>query len=407
MQQLSAHRTVYAMRILWRMLAERFREVRASQVAGSLAFTTLLGIVPLLAIILATVGRLPQFASLASGLQIFLLQNLLPDKAGKVITTYALQFGQKATSLTLVGIILLAVTALMLLFTIERSFNKIWALPRTRPWATRIPIYWVGLTLGPIIFAASVAASGYVLNTSLSVVGESHWLHAFIYRLLSLALLASFFACLFHLAPGRHLHIGYAWTGGLIAALGILLLQRLLGLYFAKFPTYTLIYGAFSVLPILLIWLYSGWLVILVGAIIAAVLPEFRARGSLLPNTPATNFYALLLIVLELVKAQRNGIAASLSQIAHNCRLPHDDATKLLLKAQSLGWTISTSEGDWVLACRADAISLREIFEATLFSPDIFQRLVALRDSAERARLVNLFTRIQAMLDQPAEQFLR
>ncbi|MDD2874188.1 MAG: YihY family inner membrane protein, partial [Azoarcus sp.] len=149
------------------LFSARFNATRCPQVASSLAFTTLLALVPLITVTLSMFSNLPGMDQLGVSLKIFLLENLLPDRAGKIITTYAIQFSQKAARMTLIGTGLLAVTALMLLATIERVFNHIWGVRKPRPMLLRITVYWFMLTLGPAILGGSVFATGYLVSSSM------------------------------------------------------------------------------------------------------------------------------------------------------------------------------------------------------------------------------------------------
>ncbi len=254
----------------------RFREERCAQAAASLAFTTLLGLVPLLAVALVLISKFDLFSGLGEALRAFLLANLLPEKAGKVIAAYALQFSQKAGRLTAIGTALLAATAILLMLSVDRVFGQIWRIKRPRPLLRRIAVYFGALVLGPIALGASIALTSYLVTASLGLVNEPKWVTDLALKTLSVALLAVLFAALYHFVPNRPVQRRHAIVGGVTAALGFALAQRLFALYVAKFPTYTLIYGAFATVPIFLVWLYLSWLVVLVGALVTALLGEWR-----------------------------------------------------------------------------------------------------------------------------------
>jgi membrane protein len=265
------------MRFLARLIvlvAGRFREQRCSQIAASLAFTTLLSIVPTLAVALAVVSRLPVSARLSSALQGFLLGNLLPDKAGQVIARYIVQFSHRANELTLLGTALLVLTAFFLTLTIDHTFNSMWLATRRRPWAKRITVHALVMVLGPVLLGAGLAAATFVVSTSLGWVDEPPWVRAMIYRLLPVFFLTAAFALLFYAVPNRPVRVLDAVAGAVVAMIGLLLVQRLFGLYVARIPTYDLIYGAFAAVPVFLVWLYLCWTVVLVGALVSAILPE-------------------------------------------------------------------------------------------------------------------------------------
>jgi membrane protein len=255
---------------------KRFREERCAQAAASLAFTTLLALVPLLTVALVLISHFDWFSGLGTTLRSFLLANLLPEKAGKVIANYALQFTQKTARLTALGTGMLVLTALLLLFSIDRVFAQIWRVKQQRPIVRRVLIYLAGLLLGPVVVGASIAAATYLLTASLGLVNEPKWMTDFLLKALPILLLAALCGWIYFAMPNRLVAPFHAFCGGVVAALGFALIQRGFGIYVSLVPNYTLVYGAFATVPILLVWLYLSWLVVLAGALTAAVLGEMR-----------------------------------------------------------------------------------------------------------------------------------
>lgn len=255
----------------------RFNEERCAQAAASLAFTTLLALVPLLTVALVLITHFDLFSGLGTALRNFLLANLLPEKAGKVIASYALQFSQKTGRLTVMGTGMLVATALLLLFSIDRVFGKIWRVRQPRPLLKRIFVYLSVLILGPVVLGASVAAATYLLTASLGLVNEPKWITNLSLKILPALLLATLCGLLYFAMPNRPVAARHAVVGGIVAAMGFVLVQRGFGYYISAFPSYTLIYGAFATVPIFLVWLYLSWLVVLVGALTTAVLGEMHS----------------------------------------------------------------------------------------------------------------------------------
>lgn len=274
------------------LLRDRMVAARCPQVASSLAFTTLLSLVPLLTVALVVFGSLPGIRGIGDALRGFMLDTLLPEKAGQIIATYAFQFSQKATNLTLIGTTLVVVTALMLMLTIDKAFNQIWAVAHPRPLLSRLTIYWVGLTLGPLALATGIAASSQVLSLSLGLISEAQWLRNASLRVMAMLLLAGVFSLMYHGLPNRPVKVGHALIGGAFTALALAALQRVFGAYIGHFSAYTLIYGTFAALPIFLLWLYLSWLIILVGAAIVAVLPDAAFSSPNSPPLPVKRFSA-------------------------------------------------------------------------------------------------------------------
>lgn len=258
-------------------VVRRFHVERCTQVAASLSFSTLLGLVPLIAVGLVLIMYMPFAADISSAVEKFLLANLLPDKAGKIIAKYVEQFAHKAERLTLVGGLVLAATALMQMLTIEHAFNSIWGVKTGRPLLRRIAIHLLALLLGPLLIGCSLGIIGFIAGVSFGLVDEPHWLNITFFRILPFVVMTIFFALLYYVVPNRAVSKWHAVTGGIIATLGFSLMQRLFGLYVANFPAYTAMYGAFAAVPIFLVWLHLSWSVVLIGALIVAELPAVSA----------------------------------------------------------------------------------------------------------------------------------
>lgn len=346
----------------WSLLAgavvRRFREGRCAQVAASLAFTSLLSLVPFVTLVAVVFSRFPQSQRFAEVLRGFLLDNLLPDKAGKVIATYALQFSQKATNLTIVGGAVLILTALMLMRTIGQVINQIWRVPGGRPWATRLAAYWVVLSLGPLFLAGGVLAASMMLTASMDLMNEPAWLEVAGFRVISVTVLTALFGALYFAVPHCTVRPRDAAFAGLLAALGFFVMQRLFGLYLVHFPSYTLVYGAFAVVPIFLLWLYLSWLIILLGAVVAAVLPERSLRRRPLPEFPGRRLYVALLIARELAQAQVEGACRSVEVLADAARVGHEEVRDILGDLASEGMVARRDTGGWMLAKAAEGLPL-------------------------------------------------
>lgn len=339
----------------------RFSDGRCAQVAGSLAFTTLLSLVPFITLVAVVLSKFPQSASLDAALRSFLLDNLLPDKAGKVIATYALQFSQKATNLTIAGSVVLVVTAVMLMRTIDQVINQIWMVRSRRPWATRLAAYWVALSFGPLLLAGGVFVASAMLSMSLNIMNESVWLEAAGLRLVSLTVLGAVLTSLYYAVPHCSVRMVDAAIAGFLAALVFMVMQRLFGIYLSHFPSYTLVYGAFAAVPIFLLWLYLSWIVVLLGAALAAVLPERDVHRRPLPIFPGRRLYAALLLLAELVAAQREGGFRGVEALADAARCGHGEIREILEMLESARLLARHEGGGWLLTRSAQQITLVEI----------------------------------------------
>ncbi len=251
----------------------RFQAERCFQIAASLSFSTLIGLVPLIAMGLVLLMYMPFAADIGVAMERFLLANLLPDKAGKIIARYIQQFAHKTERLTLLGGVILGATALMQMLTIEHTFNAIWRVKAGRPLMRRLGMHLLALFLGPLLFGGALAGIGYLAGVSFGLVNEAKWVNVAFFRMFPLVVMTLLFALLYFVVPNRPVNRWHALIGGLFATLGFSLMQHMFSTYVAHFPAYAVVYGAFAAIPIFLIWLHLSWSVVLVGALVVAELP--------------------------------------------------------------------------------------------------------------------------------------
>jgi len=286
-------------------LRSRFREDRLGLTASSLTFTTLISLVPLVTVMLAVFAAFPIFASFQDSLQKYFLQTLVPENIAKPVLGALTQFASKANRLGTVGLIFLVLAAIALMLTIDRTLNAIWRVRTPRPIAQRVLVYWAAATLGPLVLGVSLSFTSYALSASKGLVGEIPGGVTFLLGTLEFLLMAAGFAGLFHYVPNTHVRWRHAIAGGTFAAVGIELAKRTLGWYLAQVPTYSVLYGAFATVPIFLIWLYLGWVIVLLGAVIAAYAPSLQMRVMRWPDGPGARFQ-LAVAVLRMLDATRS-----------------------------------------------------------------------------------------------------
>lgn len=289
------------------LLRLRFREEQLGQTAGSLTFTTLISLVPLITVMLALFTAFPIFASFQQALEKYFLQSLIPNNIARPVLAALTQFAAKANRLGLVGLVVLGVTALMVMLTIDRTLNRIWRVQRPRPFAQRVLVYWAALTLGPLLLGASLTLTSYAITASKGwVTGLPGGLSSLL-NLLELLVLTLAVGGLFHYVPNTHVRWRHALLGGVFVALGFDLAKSLLALYVKQVPTYSTLYGAFATLPIFLVWLYLGWVIVLVGALLAANAPALASRLLYRPEVPGFELELALECLRELWRSQSRG----------------------------------------------------------------------------------------------------
>jgi len=153
-----------------RTLRQRFREDRLGLTAGSLTFTTTIALVPMMTVMLAIFSAFPMFSRFQQTLQKYLIESLVPDNIARPVLGALTQFASKANKLGSVGLVVLVLTALALLLTIDRTLNAIWRVRQPRPFAQRVLMYWAGVTLGPLLLGVSLSMSSYALSASRGLV---------------------------------------------------------------------------------------------------------------------------------------------------------------------------------------------------------------------------------------------
>jgi membrane protein len=347
------------------VLGERFREDRLGLTASSLTFTTVIALVPLFTLILAVFTAFPVFSTMQTTLQTWLVQSLVPENIARTVLGYLTQFASKASRLGAVGLVAFVVTALALIFTMDRTLNNIWRVRKLRPFAQRLLIYWAALTLGPVLLAASLTLTSYALSASRGLVGAMPGGLRFLLDALEFALLATGMAALYHYVPNTRVKWSHAWAGGIFVAISFEIAKALLTWYLRSVPTYSAVYGAFATAPILLLWFYIAWVIVLFGAVIAAYLPSLLSGVARRGGTPGWNFQ-LAYETLQALDAARSTDAKGLTQLQLAAKLQVDDL-QLVRPLQAL------RELDWIGVLDSDE--------------DATQRIVLLADPEKTALL--------------------
>jgi membrane protein len=287
-----------------RTLGVRFREDRLGVMAGSLTFTTLISLVPLVTVMLALFTAFPMFGSFQAALEKFLLQNLVPENLARPVLGALTQFAAKASRIGVAGLVLLVASALALMLTIDRTLNAIWRVRRPRPLGRRLLVYWAVLTFGPLVLGASLTLTSYAISASRGLVKALPGGVGTLVDVLQFGLLAGAFALLFRVVPHTHVRWVHAWAGGLFAAVGVEVAKEGLALYVREMPGFSTIYGAFATLPLLLLWVYLLWVVILLGAVVAAYAPTLSSPIARRPDQPGERFTLAVEMLVRLAAAR-------------------------------------------------------------------------------------------------------
>ncbi len=331
--------SVFPWRQMAGILAERFRDARLGVSASSLTFTTVLALVPLFAVGLAVFAAFPLFGKFQDSIQRWLIESLVPESIARQVLSYLTQFSRKASRLGSVGLVAVLMSAVFLMVTIERTLGQIWRLRRQRPLPQRVLLYWSAITLGPLLLGASLAITSYVVTASRDVVdvlpGSIRWLlDSFEFVLLTACVSGLYFYVPYTRVRWRH-----AITAGFLVAGALELAKKLVAVYLLQVPTYSLIYGAFAALPILLVWIYVTWLLVLLGAVLASSLPELGRQAWRKPEGAGWSFRLALEVLAELNAAKASLQRGwSTDELAARLRVEPSEMRQVLEVLQGLDW---------------------------------------------------------------------
>lgn len=390
------------MQRLIRLVIDRFEEDRCLQVAGNLTFTLLLALVPMFTIAFTLFAAFPVFEDWANAFKIFLLTTLVPEVGGKIITVYMQQFADNAAKLTAVGLSFLVVTAVLLLVSIERVFNGIWRARRARSLVQRVVIYWTAITVGPLLIGASLSMTSWIVAQSVQSVGSAMGVENILLRVVPVILNGAAFGLLYLTVPNRRVRVPDAFVGGVVAAVMFELMKRGFALYVEMFPTYDLIYGTFATVPIFLLWLYLSWCVVLLGAVVVAILPQWRLGQDAASPRSETALFGALRLVEALDAARVRAATPSLRELAAALGLLDDRVDALLEAMEQRGWVRRVEDGGWFLAVDLQSLTLADLYRAFVFDPSA-QRVA---DGVLSAGAHRLVTNAVGDLEQPLRSLL-
>ncbi len=355
-----------------RTLLQRFREDRLGLTASSLTFTTLISLVPLVTVMLAIFTAFPIFSQFQVALQKYFLQALVPDSIAKPVLGALTQFASQANRLGTVGLVVLMVTALALILTIDRTLNNIWRVRKPRPIAQRVLVYWAAVTLGPLLLGLSLSMTSYAVSSSRGLVNDLPGVVSFVLNTIEFLALAAAMAGLFHYVPNTHVKWSHALAGGFFVSAGFELAKRGLGLYLGTVPVYTTIYGAFATVPILLIWIYLGWVIVLLGAVIAAYAPSLQMRVVRRAVVPGYRFQLVVGMLRELVDVRGDARGLSAAQLSERMRtdpLQIEPQLEILVGIDWVGRLDEEGGARYVLLCDPQNTPAQPLLAKVLLDP--------------------------------------
>jgi membrane protein len=260
-----------------RFVLQRYRHDRCQAIAANLTLTSLFALVPLMTLMVSVFKLLPGMRSARRQLNDFLFEHFFPG-SGDSVQTYVMQFVTRAENMKLAGSIALIFSALWLMNTIDRAFNSIWATRSRARVGRKFILYWSVLTLGPLLLGLSIVISSY-FGSLPYLRGAAELARSSLVDFLPFILTVLGLVVLYSWLPNRRVRPIHAWISASLAAMLFELAKWGFGIFLAQFPTYQKIFGAVAFLPIMVIWVYLSWTVVLLGAEVCHALGIYRLTG--------------------------------------------------------------------------------------------------------------------------------
>jgi membrane protein len=356
----------------------RFFQHNCTQIAASLTFTTLLSLVPLIAIALSVVAAFPAFGEMSDQIKTFILTTMMPEAANKVIAVYMQQFADNAVKLTAIGTAFLGVTALALMLTIDKALNSIWRVARLRPLLHRLLIYWAVLTIGPLFIGASLSLTSWLIGISMGLTQDIPGIDVALLQLGPLMLTSIAFSVPYLIVPNRQISWRHAVAGGFAAAVGFEIMKQGFAFYITRFPTYQAVYGAFATIPIFLMWIYLSWLMVLLGAVIAASLSSWRfGDWQHAATAQGRQFLDALRLLQVLGEALRKGTVETYSSLQRQLKLNLEEMEPILALLSQASVVQQVKTGGWVQIIDPERVTVADIYRLFTFSPEALRSAAA------------------------------
>ena len=346
---------------LLRHVWTHFQEDRCLAEAASLGYTSLLSLVPLLAVVFGIVAAFPVFNEWSEKLQSVIFDNFMPS-TGEQIVPYLDTFLESVGNLTLPGMISLIVTALLLLIRIEAAFNRIWRVEKNRTLLNRVVMYWAVLTLVPIMIAAAAAFSAQKI---IGMIGGDGVMSPGSYRLVMFVVTWLLFTSVFILVPNRRVQIKHALSGAFLSAM-LFEVAKAGFVGYVSNANYTVIYGALATIPIFLLWIYLVWIVVLFGASLAASLTTFSDYSRYETAWPERwEFQMAFRLMGHFREAQKRGEALSRQQVLElETQASELQLLKLITRLREEHIITTDDDGHWLLARDLEDLTLADLYRA-------------------------------------------
>ena len=388
-----------------RHVAANFVQDGCLNSAGTLAYTTLLSIVPLFAVVFSVMTAFPVFEQFSTRLQDWLFANLVPA-SGEVVQDYIQQFASRAAGLTAAGLIGMTVGAIIMMGAIDKAMNRIWRVGKRRPPLQSFMVYWTVITVGPFLVASSLVLSSYLIAlTEFTDMADGSEVQQSLLALAPFAGVVLAFTFLYAAVPNRRVPIWHAIAGAVVAALLFEVAKHGFAAFVTTVPTYEAVYGALAALPIFLIWIYLCWVVVLIGAEFSQALGGYRRGRSGSLSSADQAFVLAIRLTGDFWRAQRDGRGLHLHDLLELEPDANEAAISDALTALEATRAIRrTEEGSWVLVRDPSTYTVLELYRGYPFVLANVPSRLRDRDNWNRAiasALGEANSRLEEALDRP------
>ncbi|MBA6287740.1 virulence factor BrkB family protein [Colwellia sp. MB3u-4] len=276
-EEIKQHRYVKSILGFWLLFFNNFQKERIHVTAGYLSYVTLMSLVPLMVVMLSVMTAFPIFSEIRELIENFIYQNFVPA-SGDVVQEHITGFVSNASKMSAIAITALFIFAMLLISAIDQCLNKLWRVNEKRRIITSFSMYWMVLSLGPVLVGSSLVMTSYIL--SLVSIGDYDLLGLSNIAVQALPLVASIaaFFILYMVVPNKVVPARFALAGATLAAVLFEIAKKSFAIYVTQLPSYEAIYGALSSIPILFLWVYLSWLVVLVGALFTVSLEDYDSE---------------------------------------------------------------------------------------------------------------------------------
>ena len=350
-------------RLFLKEVGRQFVINETSLSASSLAYTTLLSLVPFMTVLVTIFAAFPQFGNISDQIQDFIFSNFVPT-SGEVVQEYINSFVDKSRNLKLSMSLFVFATSIMMMYTMEKALNRIWDAKPSGNIIKKIVMYWTVLTMGPLLVGGGLALTSYLFSYSQLAGVKIHLL-----KILPIMASTFGFFLIYLIVPNRKVNWKSALIGAIVAAVLFEMAKRGFAWYVTTFPSYQKVYGTLATIPIFLLWVYLSWNIILLGGTIAATLETSRWRDHVQSYSGNQRFLVVFEILYQLYLASKKGKILSLHEIFNNLQnVPDDEILKQLDWLEEHNIIQTNQDGDYILLRDLDSISIGKLYVLGKFS---------------------------------------